>query len=69
LISLFCKLGLNSSVCIDQEYSGIRYSVEPVIWFVVQIANTEGIHVGNFFIVKKRELNVLIFLHYLQCFH
>ena len=68
MISLFCKLGLNNAVWIDQEYSWIRYTVNPVPWFLVQIANTEGIHMGDCFIVKKRELNVLVFLYGLQCF-
>ena len=62
MIPLFGKLGLNHTVWIDQKYPGIRYAVYSVPRFVVQIANAEGIHMANIFVVKEGELNALIFL-------
>ena len=63
MIPLFGKLGLNNAVWIDQKNPGIRYAVYSVPWLVVQIANTEGVHMANIFVMEEGELDVLIFLH------
>ena len=57
---------LDSSIRSNQKDARVRDSIDPMTRLIVQIANTEGIHVSHIFIMKQRKFDTLIFLHSFQ---
>ncbi len=66
LVTCLGKLVLDNSIRRNQKDARVGDSIDPMTRFVVQIANTEGIHVGHIFIMKQWKLGILIFLYSFQ---
>ena len=68
-IALFCELGLNRAVGINQENTGKGHTVGALTRFVVNIVeNAQAVNVGAFFVMKQGEFNPLVFFNRLQHF-
>ena len=66
LVTCFGKFVLDNSIWRNQKDARVGDSIDPMTRFIIQIANTEGIHVGHIFIMKQRKFDTLIFLHSFQ---